>query len=1114
MSKYILVFLISILLELFFVPQCLTQTNDVFEAFSQQDETSYIDAFSTLIKDSYSVPLPQGLAAACKNQNQVTATTVKSITTSMLSSNLQIFCGTETICTIPADFTVTMNSNLNIAALVLSGSLTWNDISQTSSDQWLCAGYIAVNGGQFNMNLTSKQGYIYIKNNGLKHTTIYTRAFGAYNAGKIHVSGRPLARTWSLLANRGTYGMSSISLLHKPEDMGWRVGDRIVIAPTMTSSRGNAEDYTIGGFEANNTIKLLNKDGTSSGIISSIFESKALFTGENMTALMQAEIINLSRNIIITGDDFQHVNCVNDVASGKPSDSAQADHCSCWTNINRNKCTLGLHTIAIGPGTDNDQSDTTLNQAGLWGLSFTNYAIGNRFANNYNGMLYQEQGFESGRGQLSGLECLSFQRIGRLEGNTFHGCGRFGTYVLANVFPKKTDRSVDKNGLPTLSTCREWTTNGEDNGLPATFMHNIDYGNVFVGQYNAGDLQYRFHTSIENNNLIYWKETKNFQDGCSSHIADSFYGSGNLALPGGHGAFILENMVFNNQVHFESSHHCQIGVTGVLCMPTYVFVNMKWTGVISDEFSLLKWGPNNGAMFTLGPDEEQNLTGNKLFPAGFCSIAHSYWSYLLALDNGTSCFSSNDVARLLGQDTVKFARKYDGGAIFCKRSVRRLEIFSFGQSSTNHRTMQLELWQYDNLISSVTLNFFQIGDRKQGYSATVIPGLDHKYKLSMTGGGDVPPDWIIEFSDPIFGNRWKRDEIALFVVGRNCSYPVHSQHDRRYIWSGDNYLTVKGRGACTSFPDMPPVNCRSQPKLSNVEYCSDKCSNGCTNGYCDCATGECLCNPGFSGSNCNIDTCAAAGCVHGNCAARYLGQHLPVTNKPCVCIEGWYGDRCDTPTPPPPLLEPEPTCFNGCYFFMDTDIAGGNLEVIQTSNPKTCCDACQANAVCNSWVLAGVCFLKTGTQRIHKSGIISGLKCSAGIGSSTIVSSTTAAVTSNCDSKCKGKYPHGCNAGFQVGYCNAGGGCTYSITTDPNWCCFKGCDQQSTVTNPLVLTTVPADASTTVTVATISAPCDGKCRGNYPYGCNSDFSTGYCAAWGGCSYSTMNDPQWCCFKGC
>ncbi len=69
------------------------------------------------------------------------------------------------------------------------------------------------------MNLTRKQGYIYIKNNGLKDPTIQTRAFGAYNTGKIHVSGRSLARTWSLLAERAIYGMNSISLLHKPEDM-------------------------------------------------------------------------------------------------------------------------------------------------------------------------------------------------------------------------------------------------------------------------------------------------------------------------------------------------------------------------------------------------------------------------------------------------------------------------------------------------------------------------------------------------------------------------------------------------------------------------------------------------------------------------------------------------------------------------------------------------------------------------------------------------------------------------------------------------------------------------------------------------------------------------------
>jgi hypothetical protein len=61
----------------------------------------------------------------------------------------------------------------------------------------------------------------------------------------------------------------------------------------------------------------------------------------------------------------------------------------------------------------------------------------------------------------------------------------------------------------------------------------------------------------------------------------------------------------------------------------------------------------------------------------------------------------------------------------------------------------------------------------------VVPGLTHQYRLSMENGGAVSSDWIIEFSDPIFGNRWVRDEIDLFVVGRNCPFPVHSQHDRR-----------------------------------------------------------------------------------------------------------------------------------------------------------------------------------------------------------------------------------------------------------------------------------------------------------------------------------------------
>lgn len=97
--------------------------------------------------------------------------------------------------------------------------------------------------------------------------------------------------------------------------------------------------------------------------------------------------------------------------------------------------------------------------------------------------------------------------------------------------------------------------------------------------------------------------------------------------------------MFNNQVNFECSHHCDVGITGVLCMPTYVFVNMKWTGSIGG--SIVNWGPNNGAMFTLGPNEN-NADGNYLFPAGFVSVVHPYW-YNLSIYSWICYNKSNEL---------------------------------------------------------------------------------------------------------------------------------------------------------------------------------------------------------------------------------------------------------------------------------------------------------------------------------------------------------------------------------------------------------------------------------------------------------------------------------------
>lgn len=163
-------------------------------------------------------------------------------------------------------------------------------------------------------------------------------------------------------------------------------------------------------------------------------------------------------------------------------------------------------------------------------------------------------------------------------------------------------------------------------------------------------------------------------------------------------------------------------------MPTYLFVNMYWIGD-KPKASIL-WHattppvkPQAGGMFTLAPDDP--LNGNYLFPKGIRSIIHPYWEYLLNLDNNTTCFM-NDQLNQSKQNYRLYNQPY--GAILCKKSVRRLEIWSFGNDTRN---MTLELYQNEKLVSSVNLQRYIIGTMlsRQGYSATVIPGLTHKYKL-------------------------------------------------------------------------------------------------------------------------------------------------------------------------------------------------------------------------------------------------------------------------------------------------------------------------------------------------------------------------------------------------
>lgn len=352
---------------------------------------------------------------------------------------------------------------------------------------------------------------------------------------------------------------------------------------------------------------------------------------------------------------------------------------------------------------------------------------------------------------------------------------------------------------------------------------------MFVGHYEAGDIQHQGHQSYNNNNLMYWKETKNFEGGCSAHITGSQYARGQLALPD-MGTFIIEESSFGTGVKLEPNHHCNVGVTGGLCMPQYILHQVSWLNtdrskkwVEFQHFNAQSHGANqnHGGIFSLSPSDAAtvisgNTLENSFLPPGFVSLVSSKFWYLLT--NKRACISSTSLG-----DSIGYI--YDRG-ILCRLPLRALKVYSRGLNSRNAPKLVVETWFNDRGIRGQNgapnvvqeIDFHQVGGDgqtpKQGYSLPVIPGPDQSYRLSLTGGNPIPHDWVVEFSDWVVGNRWNVEHIYLSIVGRSCGTNglVSSHHDRKFIWSGDEFMQHDAwgnHGACvrSNPPDMPQVDC-------------------------------------------------------------------------------------------------------------------------------------------------------------------------------------------------------------------------------------------------------------------------------------------------------------------
>ena len=132
--------------------------------------------------------------------------------------------------------------------------------------------------------------------------------------------------------------------------------------------------------------------------------------------------------------------------------------------------------------------------AGIFMIGMSNNIVENRIVGYENGIWTPGSFRGSGHGNAFGKVCPQFYPFGEWRGNTCHDCNRFGLY-LDHQYPRRV--KIDEDGfLVDKDSCKWFTQEGADNGVVNEVRDEVNWHNIYVGQYAIGDIQFINYTSV------------------------------------------------------------------------------------------------------------------------------------------------------------------------------------------------------------------------------------------------------------------------------------------------------------------------------------------------------------------------------------------------------------------------------------------------------------------------------------------------------------------------------------------------------------------------------------------------------------------------------------------